>query len=87
MDESAPVDEVCQVANRIMKLEPRDTQPKWRAIRHVLKAAKQRNRWEIIKEWIDKITPEQLSNVPMKDDRGREGWCEQSVWYNYNIRH
>jgi tetratricopeptide (TPR) repeat protein len=86
LNESAPIEEVCQFANHVMRFKPHEAQTKWRVIRQVLKAAKQRSRWEITKEWIDKITPAELSNVPMKDDKGREGWCEQSVWYNHKIR-
>jgi tetratricopeptide (TPR) repeat protein len=32
------------------------------------------------------VTPDELSTAPMKDDRERDGWCEQALWYNYRIR-
>lgn len=86
LDEQASFDEIYQLANYVMKFKPHEAQTKWRVIRHVLKSAKKHRRWEIIKEWIEKITPDQLSNSPIKDEKGREGWCEQAVWYNYKIR-
>lgn len=79
-------DEIFYYANLAMKFGPEESKTQWRIIRAVLKSAKQRNRWEIVKVWVGKITPEVLSTEPMKDEKGREGWCEQSVWYNYKIR-
>ena len=51
----------------------------------VLKSAKSSNRWEIVNEWVVKIAPDSLSAKPMTDDSGREGWSDQSLWYNYRI--
>ncbi len=51
----------------------------------VLKSAKSSNHWEIVNEWVIKIAPDSLSAKPMTDDSGREGWSDQSLWYNYRI--
>jgi len=86
LDESASVEETASVAVSILALNPRESATKWRIVRRVLKAAKSRNRWDIISHWVYKVNPEELSTVPMKDDLGREGWCDQAVWYNYRVR-
>jgi tetratricopeptide (TPR) repeat protein len=51
----------------------------------VLKSAKSSNDWETVNEWVVKIDPDSLSAKPMMDDSGREGWSDQSLWYNYRI--
>jgi len=85
-DESAPVDEVVSAAEQILALEPKGTVAKWAIVRRVLKVAKLRNRWDIVSKWIERVNPDELSTTPMKDDRGRDGWSEQSIWHNYRIR-
>jgi tetratricopeptide (TPR) repeat protein len=86
LDESATVDEVVSAAELIFALEPKGTVAKWNIVRRVLKVAKLRNRWDIVSKWIERVNPGDLSTTPMKDDRGREGWCEQAVWHNFRIR-
>jgi tetratricopeptide (TPR) repeat protein len=86
LDESAPVDEVVSAAEQILALEPKGTVAKWAIVRRVLKVAKLRNRWDIVSKWIERVNPDELSTTPMKDDRGRDGWSEQSIWHNYRIR-
>jgi tetratricopeptide (TPR) repeat protein len=51
----------------------------------VLKLAKSSNDWETINGWIVKLDPKSLSTEPMTDSSGREGWSDQSLWYNYRI--
>lgn len=86
LDESAPVDEVVSAAELILALEPKGTVAKWAIVRRVLKAAKLRNKWDIVSKWIERVNPDELSTTPMKDDRSRDGWSEQSIWHNYRIR-
>ena len=86
LDESAGVDEVVRAAESILALDPKGTVAKWSIVRRVLKVAKARNRWDIVSEWIERLDPNELSTTPMKDDRGRDGWCEQAIWYNLKIR-
>ena len=86
MDNTAPIQEVVSVAKSILALEPRDYSARWRTVRPVLKTAGAHKKWDIVFEWTEKVTPDELSAEPMKDDRGRDGWCEQALWYNYRIR-
>lgn len=86
LDESAPLDEVVRAAELILGLEPKGTVAKWSIVRRVLKAAKLRNRWDIVSKWIERVKPDELSTKPMKDERGRDGWCEQAIWHNFRIR-
>ncbi len=51
----------------------------------VLKSAKASNDWETINEWVVRINPNSLSTEPMTDSSGRNGWSDQSLWYNYRI--
>lgn len=85
-DESAPLDEIVNAAELILALEPKGTVAKWSILRRVLKAAKLRNRWDIVSKWLVRVNPDELSTKPMKDERGRDGWCEQAVWHNFRIR-
>ncbi len=86
IDESASVEETASVAEFILALNPKGSATKWRIIRRVLQAAKSRKRWDIVSHWICKVNPQELSTVPMKDDLGREGWCDQAIWHNYRVR-
>ena len=86
LDDSATLDEVVVVAESILALEPKDTRTKWSIARRVLKVAKLKHRWEIVPKWLALVDPNELSTTPMKDDRGRDGWCEQAIWHNLRIR-
>lgn len=83
-NEDAKLDEVIPVANKIMNLHPDGLATKL-VVFKVLKTAKKENRWDIINEWVLKIDPASLSDKPMIDERGKEGWCDQSLWYNYRL--
>jgi len=85
-DDKTSLEDVISTAESILALEPKESGTKWSIVRRVLKAAKARNRWEIVPKWIDKVNPQELSTTPMKDDRGRDGWCDQAVWYNFRVR-
>jgi len=86
LDETAAVDEVVNAAESILVLEPKGTVAKWAIARRVLKVAKSRNRWDTVSKWLERVNPDELSTTPMKDDRGRDGWCEQAIWHNFRIR-
>ena len=86
LDESATVDGVVSTAELILALEPKGAVAKWSIVRRVLKVAKLRNRWDIVSKWIARVNPDELSTTPIKDDRGRDGWCEQAIWHNFRIR-
>lgn len=83
-NENATLDEVLPIANRIMKLHPDGLAAKL-VVFKVIKAAKNVSEWEVVNDWASKIDPKDLSTRPMKDDRGKEGWCDQSLWYNYRL--
>lgn len=80
------VQEVESIAESILTLEPEESTAKWAIIRRVLKAAKSRKRWDVVSRWIERIRPEVLSMVPMKDNAGRDGWCDQALWHYLRIR-
>jgi tetratricopeptide (TPR) repeat protein len=86
MDDTASIPEVVSVAKSILALEPKDYSARWRTVHPVLKKAGGHKKWDIVFEWAEKVTPDELSTAPMKDDRERDGWCERAVWYNYRIR-
>jgi hypothetical protein len=79
------VEEVASVGESIFALNPKDITTKWRIMRRVLKAAKPRKRWDTISEWLDRVNLEELSAIPMTDELGREGWCDQAIYQNYYI--
>jgi tetratricopeptide (TPR) repeat protein len=83
--EDASVDEIIEIANSIMDLKPEGPAAKL-AVFRVLKAAKAAGGWKIVNEWTDKLNPEILNTAPMRDKEGREGWCDQSLWYNYKAK-
>lgn len=82
LDVDTPFEEVLEVANSIMDLRPEDLAMKMTVFR-VLKTAKATAKWDVVSDWADRLDPEKLSTAPMTDERGREGWCDQSLWYNY----
>ncbi len=83
--EGAQIEDVVKEADKIMKLEPEGLARKI-VVFKVLKFAKGINRGDIIDAWLNQINPEELSKEPIKDKTGREGWCDQSLWYNYHIK-
>jgi tetratricopeptide (TPR) repeat protein len=86
MDDTSPLAEVVSVAESILALEPKDYSARWRTVHPVLKKAGGHKQWNVVLEWTENITPDELSTEPMKDDRERDGWCERAVWHNYRIR-
>lgn len=84
LDETEPFEKVLKIAQRIMELNPDDLVKK-KVVFKVMKLAKSSNHWKVINEWVVKIDPISLSTEPMLDSSGKEGWCDQSLWYNYRI--
>ena len=84
LEETEPFEKVLQTAQGIMDLHPDDLAKK-KVVFKVLKSAKSSNHWKIVNEWVVNIDPASLSTEPMTDSSGRDGWCDQSLWYNYRI--
>lgn len=84
LGEEESLEKVIEAANKIMSFRPTGLARKLTVFK-VLKSAKSSNHWEIVNEWVIKIAPDSLSAKPMTDDSGREGWSDQSLWYNYRI--
>jgi len=84
LGEEESLGKVIETANKIMSLHPTGLAAKLTVFK-VLKSAKSSNHWETVNEWVTKIAPDSLSTKPMTDDSGREGWSDQSLWYNYRI--
>ncbi len=84
-NEGESLRKIVEIANKIISLNPTGLATKIIVFK-VLKTAKSSNHWETVNEWVVKIDPDSLSKKPMTDDSGREGWSDQSLWYNYRIR-
>jgi len=84
LGEEESLEKVIEIANKIMSFRPTGLARKLTVFK-VLKSAKSFKHWEIVNEWVIKIAPDSLSAKPMTDDSGREGWSDQSLWYNYCI--
>jgi len=84
LGEEESLEKVVEIAKRIMSLNPDGLAAKMIVFK-VLKSAKSSNHWETVNEWVVKIAPGSLNTKPMTDDSGREGWSDQSLWYNYRI--
>jgi len=82
LDEDTTLETVIDLARKIMELKPEDLAAKV-CVFKVLKAAKAAGKWDVVGEWTYKLDPDRLSTTPMTDERGREGWNDQSLWYNY----
>lgn len=85
-NERTSVQEVESIAESILTLDPEEGTAKWAIVRRVLKAAKSRKRWDVVLRWTERIRPEVLSMVPMKDNAGRDGWCDKALWHYLRIR-
>ncbi len=84
--EKTPVQEVESVAESILACEPGESLAKWTTVHRVVKTAKSRKRWDVVSRWIEKVNPGSLSTIPIKDDQGRDRWCNQAIWHNFRIR-
>lgn len=82
--EDTPHQQVVETAESVMGLNP-DWLATKRTVFKVLKSAKINNDWDCINNWIVKIDPDKLSVKPLEIEDGREGWCDQALWYNYRI--
>lgn len=82
LDVETHFDEIVATAYEIMELKPVDLALKM-VVFKVLKSAKSVGKWDIVSEWADRLEPATLSTKPMTDDKGREGWSDQALWYNY----
>ena len=80
-NEKTPIQEIESIAQSILMLEPEESTAKWAIVRRVLKAAKSRKLWDMVSTWLERVHPEELSTVPMKDNTGRDGWCDRALWH------
>ncbi|OMF59530.1 MULTISPECIES: hypothetical protein [unclassified Paenibacillus] len=81
--EKEPLDNVLQVATKILSLQPEDIALR-KVVFSTLKFAKKTNKWDIINEWVSKVDPSLLSKNPILENK-REGWSYYTLWYNYKI--
>lgn len=84
MGEDVPLRTIIDTAQQILALKP-DSLAQKRIVFKILKTAKKEKQWNLVLEWADKLDPNLLSDIPMII-KGKEGWCDQSTWYNYKIR-
>ena len=83
-NKETPLEEVIQTANNALEYKP-DLLAKKLIVFKVLKLAKNKNDWNTIANWVDRLEVENLSIEPMHFDSGRDGWSDQCLWYNYKI--
>jgi len=74
-----------KIAKHIMKLNPDGLSLKL-VVFKVLKSAKAAGKWNLIDEWVVKIIPENLNDMPIASQNSRVGWSDQAIWYNYRVR-
>lgn len=86
LNDSAGIEETISIAEAILALNPTDNSIRWRVVHRVLKKAKASKKWDLVSTWAYKVNPDQLSEVPMADGQGREGWCDKAIWNNYFIQ-
>lgn len=79
-----PLEEIIKTANTVLEHNPGFLARKLTVLK-VLKFAKDKNDWDTVTIWVDRIEADNLSVEPMHLDSGREGWSDQSLWYNYKI--
>ncbi len=80
-----PLENILGLAQKLMSFNPDGLAAK-KIVFTVIKAAKALNDWDAVDEWASKLNPDTLSANPMIDSLGREGWSDQSLWYNYKIK-
>ncbi|WP_436401777.1 DUF7017 domain-containing protein [Bacillus cereus] len=85
LDEKDSLGKTLQVSRIIMNLNP-DEVALQKTVFTVLKKAKQFKKWDVICEWINKLDPEELTDVSIKTQKGDTGWSYQLIWYHYKVR-
>jgi len=85
LNDDIPIQTVEDKANFIMSLNPKGSAEK-AVIFKVMKSAKSSNHWGVVNGWVIKIDPASLSTDSTVMSSGKEGWSDQSQWYNYRIR-
>jgi len=70
---------VLTAANALLAHDPQDM-AMHRLCFQVIKAAKSRNRWDIVREWTEKLDPNQLSIEPHQF-LGKRGMSDREQWY------
>lgn len=83
LDNSETLENVVNVAQKIMNLNPDELAAKM-VVFKVLDSAKEANDWKIVNEWVVKIDPVSLSSKPIIIS-GKEKWSDQARWYNFRI--
>lgn len=85
LKDDEPIENILDVAQKVISLNPDGLAAK-KVVFKVLKAAKTSGKWEIVDDWVIRLNPDVLSTNPMINSLGREGWSDQSLWYNYRIK-
>ncbi len=82
LDKGASREQIVQLANKIMNLNPDPLAAKVVTLK-VLKLAKYSRYWDILDEWTNKINPNLLSPESEINASGKKSWSERSRWYYY----
>ena len=77
--EASDLGRVVHYAKRILELNS-DRITLVRVAHVVMKVAKSRKKWNVLLEWADRLTPDDLNNKPMTFD-GRRGMSDLETWY------
>lgn len=76
--------QLVESAEKILSLQP-DTLPKELTVLTVIKAAKQKEKWDIVLEWCNLIKSEDLSDEPVLVD-GRMGKSKKEQWFFAKVK-
>ncbi len=77
--EESDLGRIVHVAEQILSLNPEGLSLAKVALA-VMKVAKSRENWEVLLEWADRLTPENLNDQPMMFD-GKRGMSDRETWY------
>jgi len=76
--------QLIESAKKILSLQP-DTLPKELTVFAVIKAAKQKEKWDIVLEWCNFINPEELNDEPIIVD-GNRGRSRKEQWFFAKVK-
>ncbi len=76
--------QLIESAKKILSLQP-DTLPKELTVFAVIKAAKQKEKWDIVLEWCNVIKPEELNDESILVD-GKKGKSKKEQWFFAKVK-
>jgi tetratricopeptide (TPR) repeat protein len=78
--ENGQLDDLVAIVNKIIDLKPDEIAYKITVFK-LLKSAKKHRNWNLLNEWITKISPDILTGYTDEDS----GWMDKVLWYYYRV--